>query len=394
MKRICIFLVLMMVFQFCPAETSNTLVSNYVDYFKKGDVETKIQIIETAVKLENVNMGPLYHVCIDYALDNPDVVKKNPALGEIVITSLEEIGKLNYTESRFSVLRIFNDAITSSIEIAALNALKVIGKGDKEIAAGLNKWLDKRNSLFLSLIKPDFHVLDVCIQTLGVLRDPDSFPFVFTAMILGYSDHITETALNSLYLLEGDLKVHLLNIIVKGTPLNKRAALVFGLDNEKLTEEAKKELIRSGLKYTLVIKSLTSDEEKIMTDMRYIAIRAVTKYKLGDLTNLVISHFTIIKELYDKGKENNSHMVEGIDCLGSMGTHEAAVTLSEYLDYVNLYTEKIKVFDEQIVLALINNLEKLGDGVALDSLQYTVFLPYSKRLRQAAQEAANSLLKE
>ncbi|MBN2531460.1 MAG: hypothetical protein JXB88_01140 [Spirochaetales bacterium] len=393
MKRIWNIFIFLLVFQPCMAEQSNALVSNYIDYFKKGDVETKIQIIETAVKLEDVNMGPLYHVAVNYALDSPDVVKQNPALGGILIISLDEIGKLNYTESRFSVLKLFDVAITSTIQVSALNALKVIGKGDNEIVAGLNRWLDRRNSLFLTLIKPDFYVLDVCLETLGALRNPDSFPFIFTSMILGYSDHISETALNSLYLLEGDLKVHLLGIIDRGTPLNKRAALEFALENEKLPEESKKEIIRSGLKQSLLAGSVTSEEEKIITDMRYTAIRATTKYALGDMTKQVIRHFDIIKELYEKGKETNSHMVEGIDCLGSMGTHEAAVTLSKYLDYVNLCTEKIKVFDEQIVLALINNLEKLDDDVALDSLQYTVFLPYSKNTKKAAQDAANKLLK-
>jgi hypothetical protein len=394
MKRINIIFIFFLIGYICPAETSNTLVSNYIEYFIKGDVDTKIRVVETAVKLDGVNMGPLYHEVINYALDSPEVVKKNPALGEIIIISLDEIGRLNYTEARLSVLRLFNDTIATTIQISALNALKVTGIGDSTVIAGLNRWLDRRNTLYLSQIKPDLHVLDVCIATLGNLRDSSSFPFIFTAMIMGYSDRISDTALNSLYLLEGDMKVHLLAIIANRTPLNKRAALVFGIENEKISEESRKEIIRSGLKYAMEIKSLISNEADIIADMRYIAIRAVTKYAVGDVTNLVIQHFNIIKKLYEKGKENNSHIIEAIDCLGSMGTHESAVALSEYLEYVNLHTEKINVFDEQIVLALINNLDILGDAVALDSLQYTVFLPYSNRTKQAAQEAVNNLLKD
>ena len=75
-----------------------------------------------------------------------------------------------------------------------------------------------------------------------------------------------------------------------------------------------------------------------------------------------------------------------------MGTHKAAVTCTKYLEYLNLYTEKEKAYDEQIVLVLINNLDILGDDVAVDALQYTAFLNYTHRIKEAAQEAADKLL--
>ncbi|MBN2441373.1 MAG: hypothetical protein JXJ04_08500 [Spirochaetales bacterium] len=394
MKRITIILIFIMLFQLCWAETSDDLVNNYVQYFKKGDLETKIEIIETAIKLEDVNFGPLYKEVLDFILNDPDVVKMNPSMGRILIYSLNEIEAWKYKEARISVLKTFESITTSTIRIAALNALIAVGKEDTAIIKGLNDWLNSQNTLFLSLLKPDYHVVDICIQTLGKFGDPSSFPYLFTAMIISYSDQITESAHESLFLISGDIKDHLLKIIEKGNLLNKYEALKFSINEKKLPENSKKELITNSLRVAYEIDSPPSTELVTLQKMRYLAIRAITPYKVGEMTPVVIRHFKLIKVEYDKGRENNANMIEALDCLGSMGTHEAAVTCADYLTYINLYTEKKKVFNEQIVLVLINNLDILGDKVAIDALQYTVFLDYNDKIKKAAQETANKLMKK
>ena len=45
MKKTCIILIFIMIFLPSWAETSDRLVNNYIDYFKKGDLETRIQIV-------------------------------------------------------------------------------------------------------------------------------------------------------------------------------------------------------------------------------------------------------------------------------------------------------------------------------------------------------------
>jgi hypothetical protein len=383
-----------MLLQFCWAETSDELVNNYVKYFKKSDLDTKIEIVETAVKLEDTNFGPLYKEVLDFILNDPDIVKKNPSMGRILIYSLKEIEEWKYIEARISVLKTFQTGTSSTIKIAALDALLVVGKEDPEIIKSLNDWLNNQNSLFLSLMKPDYHVVDICIQTLGQFGDPSSFPVLFTAMIISYSDQITKSAHRSLFLIKGDIKDHLLNIIEKGDFFNKYEVLKFTINEKQLPEASKEELIKNSLRVAYETDTPPSAELPTLQKTRYLAIRAITLYKVGEMTLVVIKHFKLFKVEYEKGRENNANMIEALDCLGSMGTHEAAVTCAEYLTYINLYTEKKKVFNEQIVLALINNLDILGDKAAIDALQYTVFLDYSDKIKKAAQETANKLMKK
>ena len=329
---------------------------------------------------------------IDFFLNDPDIIKKNPSVGRILIYSLNEIEEWKYKEAGQSVLDLFLIDTTTTIKISALNALLVTAKGEIELINGLNKWLNRQNTLFLSQMKPDHHVVNLCINTLGMLGDESSFPYIFTAMILVYSDHITGTARQALYLIQGDIKVHLLKIINNGTLFNKYGVLKFTLNEKELDSDTKKDIIKNSLRVAYEVGTPTQDEHEILKKIRYLAIQELIPYKLGEITDLVIKHFKTIKVDYDKGIENNAHMIDVLDCLGSMGTHKAAVTCTEYLEYINLYTEKKRVFDEQIILVLINNLDILGDEVAIDALQYTAFLNYTDRIKKAAQETADKIL--
>jgi len=133
MKRIYFIFMFIIVSWINWAETSNEFVNNFIKYFNQGDIDTKIQIVETAIKRIDVNMGPFYHVVVDYSVEFPEVIRNNPSMGKILIDSLKEIERLDYRESNSSVFKLFLGATTSTIQLAALDALKVIGEEDKKI---------------------------------------------------------------------------------------------------------------------------------------------------------------------------------------------------------------------------------------------------------------------
>ncbi|RPJ07961.1 MAG: hypothetical protein EHM28_05585 [Spirochaetaceae bacterium] len=74
-----------------------------------------------------------------------------------------------------------------------------------------------------------------------------------------------------------------------------------------------------------------------------------------------------------------------------MGNNEAAVRLSQYLDQLNAYTENRKVYDEQIVTAVVQSLGKLGDKFAFDYLMRVKFLNYSAAIKAEADAAINKI---
>ena len=86
-----------------------------------------------------------------------------------------------------------------------------------------------------------------------------------------------------------------------------------------------------------------------------------------------------------------SYLIKAIEALGSMKTHEAAKRLTLYLELVNSFTENGRIYDEQIVLAVIYALEHIGDRTASSALLYTRYLNYSKAVQKAAQDALQEL---
>jgi hypothetical protein len=373
-------------------DTSEKLVENYIRYFNQGDVETKISIIDNSLRLENVNMGPLYHEAVDFIIGNINLLKSMPSVGTMIIVSLNKIEEIPYREARYSVLKLVQDDYTGITRNHGMNALAVIAKGDRSVIIEMNEFLDHQNKLFLSQTRQDFHVVDTCIRALGELGNKSSFFHIFTAYTLQYSAKITETARLSLFKIDGTLKDNLLTIIEGGAIPTRWKAFQFSLEIKELNDQEKREIVHRTMKMAVQTDSVVKEEQKIIREIRYRAIKEITVYSMSESTDLVVRHFEIVRQDYLVGREMKPNLIEAIDCLGNMGTHKAAKTLAHYLEYLNVYTETKRVYDEQIVISVINNLAKLEDPVGIDPVQYAVFLNYSERVKRVAQEAADKLI--
>jgi hypothetical protein len=141
------------------------------------------------------------------------------------------------------------------------------------------------------------------------------------------------------------------------------------------------------------LHSATVDNEsrRIAREIRSMAAVALTERKRTAATDLVIENFDTVLLEWDRGLTDKRHVVEAINCLGAMGSHEAAVRLTQYLVLINSYTERVREFDNNIVLAVIRNLGLLADKTAFDDLLYAQYLGYSNEVKQATQEALDKL---
>ena len=396
MKKLICFSFLICLIQVAIYSEDNTLADNYIKYFRRGNIDTKIQVIKNAANTKDANMGPLFHEAVGFITQNTTnlkILKNNPAIGEMVILSIQKIGEIPYKEARYTLWKLYQKDETTIIRINILNTFSTIAKGDKNIINGLNKWLYKQNNRFLTQDKPEFQIVDACLRTLGALKDPSSFPDIFRSMNLQYSVMISETALESLYLIKGKMKDHLLNIIENRPVQDKYDALAFSLDVPKLTDDERKEIIKYSLNITLETETIVQQDLNIFKEIGYLAIRSAAIFKMREASDLAIRHFNKISKEYRDSKATKPHLIEAIDCLGSIATKEAAKTLTNHLHSLNQYTEQTRVYDEQVVITLINNLIKIGDPVGLDPIQYAVFLGYSDRIKNVAKDAVKTLLK-
>ena len=370
---------------------SNPRLDSYLRNFARASLSTKLEILQNAEQEGPEGFGPLYVKAIDFVLGNQSLLETDSTMRQLSVLASRLVGEAGYTEGRMRLWRLFEIDTDTSVRNAILRSLSLIGGGDAQIVAELNRWVSSQNTLFLTGQKPNLQVLAQAVTTLGELGDPSSFPILFTTMNLRFSEIISELAEEALFDIDAEFKDLIIQVIEKNVIREKLAALNMALETGELSNDEKGEVAERALEVGLETSSPDATEKTQLREIRFTAIRALTERSWSRATPLVIRHFDITVMEYDRGIIRKDNFLEALAALGAMATHEAAVRLNLYLDLLNTYKEQDKQVDEQIILAVIRNLGKLGDKVATDNLLYVGYLNYSQTVRNAAREALGNL---
>ena len=370
--------------------------SRILDTFKRNfaiaSLDVKIQILQDAAGGKNAaDMGPLYEQALEFVTDNGSLVASDPRFNQLAAIAAEQVGTVKYVPAKDSLWKLFQINADSQTLQKAADALGVVGAGDADIIANLNHYVDTQNNIFAAGTQTDMVVVAACIAALGKLGDPSSFPILFTAMNLGYTDRVSVIAKDALLSIKGDFQ-SLLTGVIKDRPLSeKKLALQMALDTDKLGSDQKAQVAQFALDVSLHTSTADVATRNGFRDMRFVAARALGDRKWAPAAPLLIEHLDTTIGEFDKGLVDTNHLLDAIDEVGATGTHDAAVRLTQYLVLINSYTEKGKAYDEKVVTTILNSLGVLGDKVAFDDLMYTQYLNYSTPVKKAARAALDKL---
>jgi hypothetical protein len=374
------------------AQDAQKILDTFRRNFAIGSLDVKIQILQDAAADKTApSLGPLFQQAVDFVIDNANLIPTDPRLSQLASIGAEQIGVIKFPAARFSVWKLFQATKDSQTLAKAATTLGVVGAGDAEIVADMNHYLDAQNGLFASGMMPDAPVLAATVQAVGKLGDPSSFPILFTALNLGYTDAITAMAKDALLSLKGDFKEMLLGVVKNRPVAEKKLALQMALDSDKLSDDQKGELAEYALDIGLHAGAADAAGKATLRDIRFMAAASLGARKWSHATPFMIEHLDFTIGEFDKGLVDKGRLMDSINQLGAMGTHEAAVRLTQYLVLLNSYTEKSKGYDEGIVLTVLNTLGSLGDKVAFDDLMYTQYLNYSAGVKKAARGSLDKL---
>ncbi len=379
-------------FSFCQESAENPFLEAFMKNFERStSIETKIELLQDAAALDQVGMSPLYVIALDYIITNSGIMITEPSAPELAALAVRLINAVKYTDANRKMWQLFEETDDSHTRIEILNTLGNTALGDRFIPDLLTVWLDSQNSLFQDTQKTDLAVTAEAIVTLSKIGTEKAFPVLFSAAIIGYPREIRDKAEEALVNLNGDFKSMITDVISKSLPDEKLLAIDMAERVESITEEELGEIAKYAISYGISnIMSEYDDRMKIIA-LRAKAAAILEKLKWSAATKLAIEHFDLTVSEYEKGYADKSVLLGAISCLGAMGTHEAAVRLTLFIELLNYNIESGQMVDEQIILAVINNLGKLGDKVALDSLLYVKYLDYSSAVKKAAREAQKNL---
>ena len=390
-RRLVVILLIFLLVSSLWAQSPQDLLRSFARNFAIASLDVKMQIIQDAGNSGYPEMGPLYQQAIDYVLDNFTLIDTDQRFRQLAILAVNQMRSAGYGEGRHSVWKLFDADEYTGVRVSCLNALGTLARGDEEITEHLNVWLAQQNTIFRSGKVPDVRVIAAAVSALGELGDQSSFPVLFTTMTLGYTNEITSSAREALFRLGGEFKDNVIGILKDSALEEKKLALQMTMGTEQLGVDEKGEIAELAMDVGLHTAAVDNASRQTAREIRSVAAAALTELEWSPATDLVIEHFDTVLLEYDRGLTDKRRVVEAIDCLGAMGTHEAAVRLTQYLVLLNAYTERLREFDNVIVLAVVQNLGSLGDKTAFDDLLYAQYLSYSSEIKKAAREALDRL---
>ena len=374
------------------SQDSQDMLKSYLRNFAIASLEVKVQVVLDAGKSGSQDLGPLYLRAVDYVLENFSYLETDQRFRILAIAALDLIRTTGFADARYSVWKLFQTDTSREVLESALKALAVIGKGDAEIAQNLTLWLEAQNSVFQTGKVPEVPVVHAAVRALGALGDPIAFPALFTAMNLGYTEDVTSQARESLLTIPGDYRALFNGILHDSSFAEKKLALSMAMESTRLADADKGAVAEFALDVGLHTAAADNQSKTLARELRFLAVKALSGRKWSKATPLAIEHFDVVLLEYERGLADRRFLVEAINLLGNMGSHEAAVRLTQYLILLNSYTEKVREIDSTIVLAVIENLGKLGDKVAFDDLQYVEYLKsYSPEVLAAARRVRAGL---
>ncbi|MBN1647358.1 MAG: hypothetical protein JW874_04935 [Spirochaetales bacterium] len=395
MKRVLAALLVMCVFPFSSSAQDNA-INPFLDAFVKNferssNLSTKIELLQDAADLDQLGMGQIYVMAIEYVLNNIEQMETDPLAVELATLAVRLIASINYADANEIMWRMFSGTSNTTVRIEILNTLGTTAKDSPDIADAIAVWVDSQNLAYSDARAVDLAVFSEGITALGKLGRETAFPVLFSASLAGYPHDIRTKITGALARFEGDVSEHLIQVMNESPVSDKLAALDLAGQMDTLGDKNLAEIAMAALSYGNETLVNSFEEQKKITELRAKAASILARLSWAEATDLMIKHFDISISEYENGVAEKSVLLDAIAGLGIMGNHEAAVRLTLYIEVLNFNMENGHSPDEQIILAVVNNLGKLGDRVALDSLLYVKYLEYSNAVKKAAREAQKNL---
>jgi hypothetical protein len=371
---------------------SNPRLERFQENFREANLQTKREILRAAAAEDPGEFGPLYGQALRYVVSNAEDLDAEPLLREIALTVIDRIEEGEYEEAvpeLWSLFRVYEDT-SARIEIA--NAIGRLADSGGQTVMFMNEWVATQNNLSRGGTRPDFQVMGAVVTALGRIGAPSSFEPLLDAILVRYPDFVTSAARESIDMLDGD-PLELAAEFIMGSDIpDAMEPFRFFMNDPLLNDQAKLRLARRTLRKAVQSRPSDLSAQEAARQLRFEAAEVLREGEYSEASPTVIEHFNETVLEYDRGTITKNRLLEAIATLGSMGTEQAAIRLTDYLELLNTYTEIDRPYDTQVMLATIRNLERLSRPVASDALFYTTLLEsYPDRVRTAAREAMQSV---
>ncbi len=370
------------------AQSADPVILSYQRNFIRASMSTKLELLNDASRITTVVMTPLYIDALAFVhLYYPVMGTDTQLIDLAVIATVKSAG---YTDaSVLPVLRtVFTDIPETRLRVACLNTFAVLAKGQKDYISFLNNWFTDSLSASLSGTPTDVKTLTACAVALGRIADASSFQSLFKGATSSLDSSIVGASGTALNAISDSYTDNILAIIAQKHLKEAYTAFSFAMKKDSLPAAEKGRIAEASFAFGIeVLPSVTENNSVVLPALIRESMEQLTALKWSQASPLVVKYFYQKQSDYKNEKANVEVLVPVIQCMGAMGTTDAAQALSIFLGLLNSDTEQKKTYNEQLMLAVIQAVGDLGDKSAFDYLLYVGYLDYPETVKKASRDA-------
>ena len=356
--------------------------------FEAADTSTKIDILTSAAANRELSdhIGAINDLALQFALQNSET--NDPQIRQLISTAALSAVANGTGENIDTLWQVFSAYDDSSVRMEILALISRPEKFNKSSLDKLDSFLSAQSDLYRSGKNIDFLLVSSCIDIIARLGDSSSFPALFSVITSGYPEVIAFEAAGALDMINGNYRQFLVDVLTRNTPSEKAQAFALGMNSNRLTVADKGQLAEVALQQCLLPGV---EGNSTLSSLRYSAVLVLTNIRWTRADELAVNHYYRVRTDYQQGLADKDRLLEAIACLSVIGNSRAALALALHLGLINSQTERNGIFDENITLAIITALGRIGDKSAFDYLTYVNSLNYTAQIKAAAREALGRL---
>ncbi len=381
-----LFAILIAVSLNCFAQQDDPVTVSYRRNFVRASISTKIELVNDASRITSVNMTPLYIDAISFVLENYPLLGNDSQLIDIAIISASKIGGYRDPDAIMQLQELFGIVQEPRVQIAALQSLGELTKISAGNVSFLNDWYSGAVERSLAGNAVDVRVMTACAKVLEAIGSGTSFPVLFMAATSKLDSAVVSESEKALNSISENYSGNILAIINKEPLHSVYNAFNFAMKKQGLPAEEKGAIAEAAFKKT-VEYGKSGPRNELYNSLVKDSLAVLGEIGWSVASPAVVQYFYHVQSDYKTDKADVSLLVAVVECMGGMGTTEAAQALSIFLGLLNSDTEQNKTYNEQILLAVIQSLGALGEKSAFDYLLYVGYLDYPETVKQAARDA-------
>ncbi len=369
-------------------QADDPVVLSYRRNFVRANMSTKLDLLNDASRITSVNLAPLYIDALNFASGYLPILGNDAQLIEIATTASVKVAQYNDATALPAVQTVFLVFSDTRVRNAALQAIGTLAAGTNADIDYLINWFSLELSASGRKTPAEIKTLVSCAQTLGSIANPNSFSILFSAAISEIDLSVNEAAAEALNRISENYSEKMLAIIESSAIKNKYTAFEISMKNTSLNANSRGRIAEAAfINATEGLSTGVSEDPELSRKLIQGAMQELTALKWSQVSPKVVKYFYQTQGDYKAGRVPLDSLIPVVNCLGAMGTTEAAGALSIFLGLLNSETEEKKTYSEPLLLAVISALGDLGDKTAFDYLLYVGYLDYPETVKKASRDA-------